>query len=455
MKTKFIHRASMLLFLIFALTATGCKKLLDEKPVKGLQIPSTLQDFQALLDAYVLINRSDPSAGEMSADDYYLTDAALSSRTEEEKATYTWQNANIFTPGANDWASLYVVVYRANTVLENIGQVQRNASNQLEWDNIKGQAAYLRAKAFLQGVGIWSLAYDEATAASDLGMPLRLGTDFNQPSVRASVKETYLQIIEDLKLAASLLPNTPLHVVRPSKPAAYGLLARTYLHMRDYENALHYADLCLSLKSDLVDYNSISATPSYPMPQFNAEVIHDSYMSTPSILANTYARIPAELYAAYEANDLRKSLFFRNVETGVYGFRGSYVKSAQLFTGLAVDEMYLMRAECLARKGEIIKANNDLNMLLIKRYKTGTFVTLNLTDQQSLLAKVLTERRKELLMRGLRWMDIKRLNKENYNISIGRNYNGTIFSLPAGAKRFALPIPEYVITASGMIQNQY
>lgn len=450
------NKTTSILLLLFALCILGsCKKLLDEKPKSGLQIPNTLKDFQALLDAYVIINRSDPCTGELSSDDYYLTDATLNARTAEERAAYTWQHSNVFIPINNDWANIYKIVYRSNTVLEGIDKISQNSSNQQEWNNVKGQAAYLRGKAFLQGLAIWSLAYDANSSQSDLGLALRLGTDFNVASVRTSAAAGYQQCIDDLKLAIALLPDQPLHVVRASKPAAYGLLARTYLYMRNYDLALLYADSCLALKSDLLDYNTVSSTPSYPIPQFNTEVIYDSYMSTPTPLSNSYARITPELYAQYETSDLRQTLFFKLVEPNVYGYRGSYVKSYQLFTGLATDEVYLMRAECNARKGNVLKANQDLNALLKKRYKTGTFTDLNIISPTELLSKILLERRKELLMRGLRWMDIKRLNKEGYNIGLKRMYNTGDYSMAPNARGFALPLPEDIISISGMEQNSY
>jgi tetratricopeptide (TPR) repeat protein len=456
MKIKINLKAIYVIMIMSCLTTfTGCKKFLDEKPKSGLQVPVNLQDYQALLDAYTIINRADPNAAELSADDYYLTDAALSSRTEYDRSIYTWQNSGIFMPGVNDWQKIYLIVYRTNTVLNNIDQVPKNAANNIEWNNIKGQAAFLRAKAFLQALGNWALPYDEKTSNTDLGIPIRLETDFNQPSTRTSVSESYTQVITDLKIAIANLPNTPLHVVRPSKPAAYALMARTYLYMRKFDEALHYADSCLILKPDLLDYNIISSTPAYPMPQFSNEVLHDTYMSTPTVLGNTYARIIPELYAQYEINDLRKNLFFKSVESNVYAFRGSYEKSAQLFTGLATDEIYLTRAECYAREGNLTKANLDLNALLKKRYKTGTFTDQNITTQSTLLNKILLERRKELLMRGLRWMDIKRLNKENYNIVLKRTYNGNNYTLQPNDRRFALPIPDDIVSTSNVLQNVY
>jgi len=80
-----------------------------------------------------------------------------------------------------------------------------------------------------------------------------MGSDFNILSTRASVQDCYDRVIEDAKQGAAFLENSPVHVMRPSKAAAYGLLARAYLSMRRYDSAYRYADLCLQLKSSLMD----------------------------------------------------------------------------------------------------------------------------------------------------------------------------------------------------------
>ena len=55
-------------------------------------------------------------------------------------------------------------------------------------------------------------------------------------------------------------------------------------------------------------------------------------------------------------------------------FKGSYNGTLFAFTGLATDEIFLVRAECRARTGDINGAMDDLNRLLQQRWKTGTFV---------------------------------------------------------------------------------
>ena len=114
---------NILLFLaVILLTNTGCEKYLEEKSDKSLVIPASLMDLQALLDNENYIQSSFVAAGEVSADDYYLTDASYNALTyEEDKRMYTWQKSNIFTPittTANDWSNCFRAVYVANSVID-------------------------------------------------------------------------------------------------------------------------------------------------------------------------------------------------------------------------------------------------------------------------------------------------------------------------------------------------
>lgn len=56
-------------------------------------------------------------------------------------------------------------------------------------------------------------------------------------------------------------------------------------------------------------------------------------------------------------------------------------------------------------------------------------------------------------MRGLRWMDLKRLNKDSANIILTRQVNGQTYTLQPNDLRYALPLPEDIIQITGMQQN--
>jgi tetratricopeptide (TPR) repeat protein len=442
--------------LLIILSFSSCKKFLDKKPDKALVVPASIADLQGLLDFNSRMNLNCTSLGEVSADNYYLVDATWTALSVIEKNAYIWQDDiySIGGPTLNDWSKAYEPVYYANVVLEHIDKIQRNTQNAVAWDNVKGSALLFRAKSFLQSVFIWAKAYDSATASSDWGIPLRLNSDFNEISVRATVQQSYEQVIADLKEAAPLLPVTPQHVMRPSRPAAYALLARTYLAMRQYDSCFRYADLSLQLNNQLLDYNSLNASATFPVQRFNPEVIMHSIMPVRYLdLSNSRARIDSALYNSYVSDDLRKTVFFKDNGDGSFAFKGSYDNSTSLFNGIAVDEVYLMRAECLARKGNTQSALNDLDTLMEKRWKSGTFVPFSAMNAQQALNLILDERRKELIFRDLRWMDIKRLNKEGASITIKRFLNNQLFQLPPDDNRYALPLPEDIINLTGMPQN--
>lgn len=437
--------------LIICIALASCKKFLDERPQSSLRIPSTVSDFQSLLDNFSVMNYQDLASAEMVAGDFYLTDADWASRTEQERRLYLWETTNVMSVTSNDWINMYNMVYRANTVIE--GTAELHAVNNTAWDNVLGQAYYYRAKSFLQLLGSYALAYDEGE--DNPGIPLRLDTDFNKRSVRSSVVQGYQQVVADLKKSLALLPNTPLHVMRPGRPAGHALLARTYLMMREYEAAGLHADSCLQLKSDLIDYNTLNLSVTNPFVMFHPETIHYTRFQNPASMSNVRAKINLEIINSYADGDLRKPVLYR-LSAGAYAQRGSYSGETIPFSGLATDEVYLIRAESHARAGRLQTALDDVNKLLKMRWdKNKAFVPYAAGTKEMALAIVLSERRKELTLRGLRWTDIKRLNKEGKGITLTRTIEGKTYTLPANSARFANPIPENIIDISGMEQNKY
>lgn len=441
---------------LLVLSFYSCKKFLDQKPLQSLAIASSLEDFQALLDHHPSFNNVDPGAGEISADDYYLTDALYNGLNEYFRRMYTWEPELVFSPISNDWYNLYRPPYRCNLILEELPKIDIDPSNQQQWNDIKGQAHFIRAKCLLQASLIWTLAYDKNNAANMLGLPLRLNSDFNEVSVRSNLLQTYEQIISDAREAISHLPVAVKHCIRPNKAAALALLARTFMAMGEYDSCYKYADAALKLSDTLLDFNLLNHSLAYPFQDYtendNPEILHLSYIPSPAPINTSRARIDSNLCNLYTANDLRKDLFLKSFSDGSYSFKGSYYPKG-FFSGIANDEVYLMKAECLARKGETNSSLDVLNSLLIKRWKTDTYVPYAAMNSQEALSIILIERRKELLMRGLRFMDLKRLNIEGANISIARLINGSMIVLPPNSLRYALPIPEDIIEISGMQQN--
>jgi len=451
-------RVYFLLFLFLGLTS--CKKFLDAKPDSTLATLNTMDDVQSVLDYFSKVNVPQINCMDNSSDDFYLSQATYDSFSYAPylRAQYTWQNSGVFglpaVEGGNTWASAYAHIYQANTVLEKIERVSFSEADHSRRNDIQGQGYFLRGYTYLQMIWTWGKGYNSVTAGSDLGLPLRLSTDFNQFVPRSSVEQSYFQVINDLKFAIRLLPDYPATArpTRPGKAAAYGALARAYLSMRDYNNCLTYADSSLRLKSDLLDYNSVVPNSSqFTFQEFQVpEVSYEGY-ALPEI--GYFGLVDPGLFNSYADNDLRKKLFFRVDGQGAH-FIGSY-SAPNFFSGLACDEVFLMRAECYARKGDASRAMADLNTLLKYRIDKSSFVPLTASSSQQALTLILNERRKELLGRELRWMDLKRLNLEGANITITRLVSGQTYKLAPNSLRYAMPIPDDVLSLAGIEQNPY
>lgn len=437
--------------LIFLSVLSGCKNFLDVKPNQKLATPTSLKALKALLDDQASINNLSSGLGEASADNYYIDDTDLATLSIEERNTYIW-GEQILSESA--YLALYRKVNIANIVLEEVEKIPTTVTNSGEKDFLKGSALFIRANAFFTLANAFVKQFDKESSKTDLGIPLRLSSNFNIESSRSTALETYKQIEKDGLEAMELLPEFSEHPMRTSKWAAYAFLSRLYLSMRDFVQAEKYSDLCLSLKSDLMDFNDLDPSLNYPIRAYNTEVIYNLNGATVGIIGGTYTKIPEDLYDLYDEEDLRKVIFFQLNSDGTKRYKGSYYGTIQAFTGLAIDEVYLTKAECLARDGKTHEAMDILNSLLIKRYDNNNFIPKSVIDSKDALELILTERRKELLMRDIRFGDLKRLNKEDeHKITLRRVANGKVYELPPNDNRYALPIPQSVILITGIEQN--
>lgn len=452
-----ITPAVLLLSFVFLVS---CKKFLDEPQKSGFALITTINDCQKILNGDNSFTQG-PADGLRSIDDYYLTTADYNGLSEQLKRDfYVWAPAAQRIVNSGDWLNTYGIIYRANVAMESLDRLANdNPGLHLEtrddYKLVRGMALFLRSKYFYELAIIFSKPYTTATAGQDLGIPLRITSDMNFKSERGTVEEVYNRVTTDLQEAINLLPNATAVVTQPNKAAAYAMLARVYLAMEKYTLAGAATNSALLLKSDLLDYNSISQSSSAPFTRFNKEVFYHATFN--SIETNSKLNMDSVLIASYnDSNDLRKRIFFQEKSpgTGVYNFKGNYSGDNSTFNGIATDEVYLIRAECYARAGNTAAAMADLNTLLRTRWKTGTYVDKTAANADAALAIILTERRKELVMRNQRWADLKRLNKDSrFAVTLKRVIQSVTYTLPPNDLRYQLLIPQLVIEYGVVQQN--
>ena len=434
----------------------GCNKssFLDNNPDSRLVVPTTLADFQALLDNEAVMQET-PELGELSTDDYYVTYSSWQNfKTAKSQNAYLWAKdiyvGQILIP---DWDAPYQQVFYANVVLDGEKKVSMNDPGRSKWELLWGAAYFIRAYAFYNLSQVFAPIYDSATAADDMGIPLPVTPDVKAKYTRSTLKATYAQILSDLSKADSLLQPTQVdinYLNRPSRPAVQALLARIYLSVGAYSQAWICANKCLQLYDSLYMYNlDLNTNSNLPIPLTNPETLYQSVLLSTSeilggILKNTCI-VDSNLYASYRTGDLRKKVFYKfNGTSKIATLKGSYNGHAYCFSGLAVDELYLIRAECAARAGNKDAALADLNHLLQHRWDSS-FVPVTAATAEDARDSIVLERRKELAFRGLRWSDLRRLNNEHEKISLYHGLNGQVHKLSPNSLNYVLPIPPDVI----------
>jgi tetratricopeptide (TPR) repeat protein len=448
------------LLLLVLIGTSACDDYLDVVP-KGKVIPKKTNDYRLLL------NQTEYNGGALGLVDSYNADVFL---TDDMKVTpftepmYKEDEKNlmslaehIFDDGADDdnWQYLYNQVYVANVVIAEV--LNSDGGSEAEKNELYAEAKVHRAFAYWALVNLYGKHYDTNSAGTDLGVPLRLGIDFEEDLSRATVQEVYDQILEDLTSVIEYLPDTQKmnFSYRPAKASAYGLLARVYLYMQQYDKAEKNAGLSLQLANELLDYNTVGSPFVFPISLENPEVLLWKQNNAPG-----FNYISDNLLALYNpADDLRVQLggvpdAMLNPQLNFGFFSSKWFFGKYPVMGFTTPEAYLIRAEANARLNnnvDLILA--DLNEVRKYRYRSGTDYELMDTGA-NILTVVKEERRRELCFQGQRLFDIKRYNQfDGDNISVSKTFDGETHTMEAGNPRFILPIARKYIDLNPEIKQ--
>ncbi len=452
-----MKRLSQMIGSLLCLFLVACQThFLDIKPDQRLAVPTSLKDMEALMDNMNIINMTSVLImGEIGTDDYYLNEAEWNALTNPyQKNGYVWATDIYEGQQCPGWNNAYTKVLYSNIVLEGLTRIIRTEKNAEQYDRIIGTALFWRAWQFFQLAQIFCDDYEKETAHQKMGIPVRLSSDINQANARASIADTYKQILNDLGESLRLLPVVPKEKTRPSQQATLALLSRIYLQMKDYALAKEHADQCLAISNQLIDYNKVDSKLSFPFPLYgfgNTEQPIFNVMLEIQVFFS-YLKVDPALIASYEADDLRFPVYFLKTNNA-YTFKGSYNGYDTFNPFPALDEVFLIRAESQERLGNHTEALKDLNTLLIKRYKEGTYQARTMENTKNILAEILMQRRKSLLFRGVRWSDLRRLRKES-GYTLVRSMGNRKYELnPEKERLYTWPIPDNVIKLGGIPQN--
>lgn len=449
------------IFFIFIITITSlsCRKYVENVPVQGQRVLVYTTDYRLLMN-----NKSDAEIGagnsaSLGCDDIDLKDAVL-----QENIAYDITNVKMYTWAKPfyiekmddfDWNAMYKAIYTFNTVIA--GVMESKGGTQEERNTIYAEGLIQRAFTYFTLVNSYGKQYDAATASTDLGVPLLLEPKLFVNLERATVAQVYAQILKDVEVAIPLIPVNQVNSLRPNKAAAYALLAKLYLNMRNFSAAQQAAEQSLAITGTLYDYKTFVGPTKLPFPRIvdNKEVLLRRISRT-SFFA---LRLSDDLMNLLGTTDLRYTLFTQAGSASYlnYSGRGFWPGNGSDASnvGLSVSDTWLMRAECLARAGrrdDAVKMVNDLRRL---RFPTTGYVELTATTDQQALEMVVNERRREFFGTGLRWFDQKRLNKDAaFAKTVTRVFNGVTYTLLPNSNAYVFPLSAIIINQNPeMLQN--
>jgi tetratricopeptide (TPR) repeat protein len=478
--------------LLLILLAAGCKKFTDVLP-RGISVAKTTTDFRKLLDD-VDNQRYQYSLAQVSAYVDIISDDVYADSTKWLSWTTTRQHVNalyafepqvwLYPTLADDvnWKNQYYIISLIGTIIIELKKVTDNP--QLK-SQLESEARVHRAYAYLNLVNIYGKHYNAATASSDPGVPMYEDATSLPPLVRQPVQKVYDYVLNELKSAVPGLPdNFDTYTHRPSKAAAYAILARAYLYMGKYTEALDYAEKSLAINNYLHDYNTLYTGADYinnlnGMRRNSDREVLLHKTTSKGFLLNNYMILDSasfnKLYPGFTQvgsvttnYDLRRTLKFTgfNAAGSITGKTLTYSvsynnwyktdgsnSSAADNIHIGTPEMYLVRAEANARLNKLQKALDDVNLIRSKRFKTGTHVPVTLADlgadPAKVLNEVLLERRRELYGKELRLFDIKRLH-----LPVTHYISSRRLDLPADDPKLLWPIfTQYINMNPELAQN--
>lgn len=478
-----------------AIVLFGCKKAIDEniRPFNDKSDKELLTSIDGLTTAtngnYSLLVTQSAGDTQYDLNWYNLSELKGNNMLSVTQAfpqtrndSYIFNNSPSQGATTSFWRMSYRIIFGANKIIDAVPDGQGAA-----FDQLKGENYFLRAMVYFNLARVYGRPYYQNNGA-ELAVPLSLSSmvDKNYQPKRNTVKEVYAQVIADLEKAAALMTQ-----LKPNnyacKETAWALLSRVYLYMGGTSTAAN-----IDYNTKAVEYaDKVIASPKYTLLQgtaYSTSFAMDSKNSKENIFSfrhddanpnkineflilrdvfgnpyqGEYAASP-DYMAILNQNptDLRKN--FITVEndsriTGTDKKRNSINKfnfqqiappggfdfSSQTRSGtpyLRIAEMYLNKAEALAKLGNNTDALIALNFVRTRAIATAAWTTTSLASANiTVFQAVLNERRLELAWEGHSSYD----NFRN-GLAMTRNYtdyfNTSALTIEPLDKRVVYPLP--------------
>lgn len=381
---------------------------------------------------------------------------------------------------ADEMTTLMKALYVYNKIINEVPE--STGGTEAQKKSLAAEAKAGRAWCYFLLINYYGKPYQATTAASDAGYPIITEADVTAAKFeRASVKAVWDFIVNDLTEAIPDLPAQNTHRLRMSRPAAQGLLGKVYMFMGKFSEAQPLLDAAMTgitatpIPVRLYDYNVTFATggaflpiglfgPTYPTTPNNEENMYARQFGNPWSLAANELVLTPQTVALYGTTDLRRKFMSATPYPSGAAFpngmmRRSGPTTAQM--GFLVPDLYLLRAECRARLGDLAGAKTDVEALRVKRMPAADApVPSNVAaDQVQLVKFILEERLREFAGLGYRWFDMRRLSVDpTYASTVGYKHyqyatSGAATEHTLRPERLTLRLPRKVMEQNPGMQN--
>jgi starch-binding outer membrane protein, SusD/RagB family len=305
----------------------------------------------------------------------------------------------------NLWTQSLVIKSESQKVLDNVNVI----SDKNERENVIVHASIFKALA----LGTLIQFYEK--------VPLKTGTNavFNS---RTEVLNEVIKTLQDTQPYLNTANGfTALINSIKYKNTVNALLARYYMMLGDYDNALIYANLVnLTIKSTFL-YDA-----TRPNPIADSSIIGGNNYQP----INVQLGLPSSLLPS--VGDARVG-FYTTASSTAIGFFNDRLKLIPVYLP---GEIILIKAEAYARKLMLPEAVIELNKVLTKTAALDAFgiganrpVYSGVIDQTSILTEIYRNRCIELYMSGLKIEDSRRFGRTGAGV-IGAERNRNYYPYP-------------------------
>lgn len=447
----------------------SCDDYLNEQP-KGKSIPETLDDYASFLLYEYGMHRYPAGQAEILMQDQYCSASTLSN-DPLYAANYNWDTSidRIYWNNSDEdtYYTAYGTIGTCNLIIEDV--FETTDATEAEQREVWAYAKVMRAMSYFLVTNYYADTYNASTAATKLSVPLITSSEVNAYYYQATLQEIYDFMIQDVTEALDYLPNEGTTILHPGKGAAYAFLARVYLQMMDYDQALQYANLALAINDELYDWNEFYTE--------NSNTIEDASnytrMSSPlgfdcvenycfnhgSVYYSTsLVSLPTWRGDGFEENDAR---FLSCWKTRDYGGGTVYLYSMLTgyfnYGGIRTPEVYLIKAECQARAGNLDDAMETLNTVRKTRILTASYTDREASTTAEAIEYIRQTKNNELIGSIVPFADCRRYNSEGlYTITLTRTVDGVTSTLAPDSYLWTMPFPQGAIDNPGggsFVQN--